>query len=146
MPWTPKDCIVVPVDFSDSAALAVNEALAMAAGPQNVHVIHVIPQIDAISPGAIFGNQTEDKLIATCKEHLETFLASREINGVTAHVIIGDPGMKVVEYAAEHKADLIVVPSHGYHGLKHLLLGSVAERIIRHAACPVYVLRRVDAE
>ena len=54
---------------------------------------------------------------------------------------IGDPGTKIVEYAREIKADLIVMPSHGRTGIKHLLLGSVAERVIRLAECPVMVRR-----
>ena len=54
----------------------------------------------------------------------------------------GDPGLMIADYAADVQADLIVMPSHGYHGVKRLLLGSVAERVLRHANCPVLVLRR----
>ena len=48
----------------------------------------------------------------------------------------GDPGLIIADYADEVHADLIVMPSHGYHGVKRLLLGSVAERVLRHANCP----------
>ncbi len=58
----------------------------------------------------------------------------------------GDPGLVITDYATEIGAGLIVIPSHGYHGLKRLVLGSVAERVIRHADCSVLVLRRGDAD
>jgi nucleotide-binding universal stress UspA family protein len=57
-----------------------------------------------------------------------------------------NPGTEIAEYADEIGADLIVIPSHGYHGVKRLLLGSVAERVIRAAHCSVLVLRRSDAD
>lgn len=145
MPWSARKCVIVPVDFSKSAADAVREALSMAAAPTCVHVVHVIPELDSVSPQVVFGHVTEDSLIESASRHLATFLASHEFEGVHTVVLTGDPGTKVVEFAAERKADIIVVPSHGYHGLKRLLLGSVAERIVRQAHCPVYVLRRHDA-
>ena len=61
-------------------------------------------------------------------------------------VLTGDAGLATADYASQVNADLIVVPSHGYHGVKRFLLGSTAERIIRHAHCSVLVLRRKDAE
>ena len=66
--------------------------------------------------------------------------------GVTVEVRFGNPGIEVAEFAEKTGADLIVLPSHGYHGVKRFVLGSVAERIIRHATCSVLVLRRSDAE
>ena len=146
MPWKPKGCVVVPIDFSDSGAPAVREALQMASSPDAVHVLHVIPDLDPVSPGTLFGNVDEAQLIEKASGFLQKFLQTHELQGVRTKIVMGDPGTKIVKYANDHSADLIVVPSHGYHGLKHLLLGSVAERIIRHAHCPVYVLRRHDAE
>ncbi|MEZ6125157.1 MAG: universal stress protein [Planctomycetaceae bacterium] len=146
MPWKPRNCVVVPVDFSESSAPAVREAMSMAAAPSGVHVVHVIPDIETVSPGALFGNVSEASLLENAEKHLQKFLSSQNIDGVKTHTMIGDPGTQIVDYALQKKADLIVIPSHGYHGMKHLLLGSVAERVIRHAECPVFVLRRLDAE
>ena len=72
-------------------------------------------------------------------------LSENDLDIVKAHVLTGDPGTTITDYANEHAADLIVIPSHGYHGMKRLVLGSVAERVIRHAHCSVLVLRRSDA-
>ena len=77
-------------------------------------------------------------------EHLTKFLKNPNVAGVKTIIREGDPGLLIADYAAEVHADLIVMPSHGYHGVKRLLLGSVAERVLRHANCPVLVLRRPE--
>ena len=56
--------------------------------------------------------------------------------------MIGDAGSEIVSYADRVSAELIVIPSHGRSGIKHLLMGSVAERVVRHAHCPVLVLKK----
>ncbi len=146
MSWNPGKCIVVPIDFSESAEPAVRQAIDMASSPDCVHVVHVLPDLDSVSPGVVFGNITDESRLAAARKYTADFLASHDLKGVNSDVLIGDPGTKVVDYASENNAQLIVIPSHGYHGVKHLLLGSVAERIIRHANCSVLVLRRHDAE
>jgi len=57
-------------------------------------------------------------------------------------VRFGDPGHEIVEYAREIEAGLVVMASHGQSALRHLLIGSVAERVVRLAHCPVLVLKR----
>ena len=79
-------------------------------------------------------------------EHFSTYLRDNRITGVQQVILEGRPGTAVPEYAEKMDASLIVVPSHGYDGMKRMLLGSVAEQIIRRAECPVFVLRRRDAE
>ena len=146
MSWKPKQCVVVPIDFSESAAPAIHEGLNLAQSADCVHVVHVLTDLDSMSPGVVFGNIDDDTRKEAATKFTREFLAKHNIEGVTVTVLIGDPGTRVVDFAKKKKADLIMVPSHGYHGVKHLLLGSVAERIIRHADCAVYVLRRHDAE
>ena len=58
----------------------------------------------------------------------------------------GQPGTEIGRYVTEVGAELIVIPSHGYGGFKRLLLGSVAEQVVRSADCAVLILRRPDAE
>ncbi len=146
MSWKPKQCVVVPIDFSDSAAPAVKEGLNLAASPDCVHVVHVLADLDSVSPGVVFGNITDESRRSAALKFTNEFLAKHDIEGATVTILTGDAGTEVVDFAKEKKADIIVVPSHGYHGVKHLLLGSVAERIIRHADCAVLVLRRHDAD
>ena len=68
-----------------------------------------------------------------------------QFSGVTQAIEVGDPASVVAAYARKHQADLIVVPSHGYHGIKRMVMGSVAEQIIRHCECAVLVLHRYDS-
>lgn len=146
MAWGNEQCVVVPVDFSESTPVAIRKALEIAAGPDNVHLVYVVPELDFVSPGVVFGNVTDVSRVTAAKKYTHEYLQEHSLPDVQTHILMGDPGTTVVEFATNKQADLIVIPSHGYHGVKHLLLGSVAERIIRHANCAVLVLRRHDAE
>ena len=122
-------------------------AIELAGGPANVHVVHVIPALNPVSPIGIWGDaDVESQLVKNAKEYLDTFLASHDIEGVKAAIEVGQPGNRIIDYAEEHNADLIVIPSHGHSGMKRAFLGSVAERVIRHANCATLVLRREDTE
>jgi nucleotide-binding universal stress UspA family protein len=146
MPWLPKKTVVVPVDFSDSSADALAVALQAVAGPADLHVIHVLLPLDYMSPGAVFDTVTEESRVAATEKHCAEFVRQHGAAGARVVVRQGDPGLGITEYAREAGAELIVIPSHGYHGLRRLVLGSVAERVIRHADCPVLILRRRDAK
>ena len=146
MSFLPKQTIVVPVDFSGESENAIRTALGMVDDPKNVHLVHVLFPLDSVSPGVVWGDVTDDKREQSVRDCFDSFLKDRNISGVTLSVQFGNPGLEISEYAEKHGADLIVVPSHGYQGVKRIMLGSVAERIIRHASCSVLVLRRSDAE
>ncbi len=146
MSFLPKQTIVVPVDFSGESENAIQTALEMADDPANVHLVHVLFPLDSVSPGVVWGDITDEKREQSVLDYFDSFLKDRNISGVTLSVQFGNPGLEIAEYAEKTGADLIVVPSHGFQGVKRVMLGSVAERIIRHASCPVLVLRRSDAE
>jgi len=141
-----KNCVVVPVDFSENTESAIQAALAFVDDPSQVNIIHVLFALDAVSPGVVFGGVTDESREANINEHLETLKKSLDAPALGTEVRVGNPGLQITEYAKELNADLIVIPSHGYHGFKRMVLGSVAERVIRLAECDVYVLRRNDAE
>ena len=145
MLWQPKNCVVVPVDFSESAAPAVREAIRNAKDPAAVRVLHVLPHLDALSPGAVWNEVSNATRLKHATNYMQNFLSENDLHDVQPEILIGDPGIQIAEYAEANNADLIVIPSHGYHGVKHLILGSVAERVIRHAHCSVLVTRRHDA-
>ncbi|HMJ66829.1 MAG TPA: universal stress protein, partial [Candidatus Binatia bacterium] len=65
---------------------------------------------------------------------------------VQAEVRIGKPHHEIVSLAKVLGADLIVIATHGYSGLKHAVLGSTAERVVRHATCPVLVVREKEKD
>lgn len=137
----------MPIDFSPSSATAVRTAIDLAVRPEAVHVVHVIPGLDPVSPLGVWGDEDAEKKMANkALVYLQTFLASNEIADVTPLILIGQAGNRIVEYSEDVCADLIVIPSHGYHGVKRAMLGSVAERVIRHANVATLVLRREDED
>lgn len=141
-----KQSVVVPIDFSGGSVDAINTALEFVDSHSQVHVVHVVLPLDNMSPGVVWGTIDDESRIKAVTDHFDEFLQNHGFTGVTTSVRVGNPGIEITEYATEVKADLIVIPSHGYHGVKRFLLGSVAERVLRHADCAVLVLRRADAE
>lgn len=135
--------ILLPFDYSDVATSAVDDALSMADETSRICMLHVLVPLYAISvePGMMIdlGDDQErvDGAVKGMKEMVNNPTAAIEYEAR-----IGDPSGEIVDYAKEIGADLIVMPSHGRTGLKRLLLGSVAERVVRHAECPVMVLRK----
>ena len=143
--WCPKKRVVVPVDFSQSTDATLDVALELVDDRPNIDVINVIPSFeDPIMIGSTV--LTDEDRRANRQEALEKYLAEHGYSGMSAHTIIGNSGTEIAEYANGIKADLVVMPSHGYHGLHRLVLGSTTERVIRYSNSPVLVLRRHDAE
>lgn len=136
--------ILFPTDFSELSQAAEQSAcdLADRFGAE-LHVLHVlsdvfltIPQTAAallISPDALEGE------VAGAEEAIQKVPPSVWASGrkVVRAVRIGSTYGTIVEYALENAIDLIVLGTHGHTGLKHVLLGSVAERVVQHAPCSV---------
>jgi len=142
-----KEKIVVPVDFSGEIGRAIDVALELAGGDvAKLHLIHVLFPLDNVSPGVVWGGISDEKRKVAIQEEFDQLTKDRNVVGASVEIRFGNPGLEVAEFAEEIGADLIVMPSHGYHGVKRLILGSVAERVIRHAKCSVLVLRRTDAD
>ncbi len=142
MHWLPKQSVVVPVDFSDPSLAAVDTALEMVEFPSHLHVIHVLPVLTAGEPGIMWDTLSDETRNQHAEAQLRDRLSDAKYRGVQSSSIVGDPGHKIAEHAEALSADLIVLPSHGRTGLKRLLIGSVAERVVRLAHCPVLVLRQ----
>ncbi|HVM42369.1 MAG TPA: universal stress protein [Gemmatimonadales bacterium] len=132
--------ILVTTDFSANSAVAFKPAIEIARKfGARIVLVHAMegasdPQVAATNLAA---------LAAMTREQLQE-CGAREIGKAvpwSAEVVFGPPYLAVTDAAAQHHADLIVVATHGRTGLLHLLLGSVAERIARTAACPVLTVR-----
>ncbi len=137
--------IVAAVDFSDTSddALRVACDLARFHGSR-LHVLHVIPDArqqawSVEAPGLDFSALQEESM-AEAERMLanRTEAATTGLAHVTRVVVAGLPAAReIAQYAATHSADLIVVGSHGYGPVRRLVLGSVADRVVRMAPCPV---------
>ena len=146
VPVFPVKCVVVPIDFSESSAAAVATALKLVSNWADVHVLHAILPSSTFSPTGEWAPLRQGEVVGTVsRNELAEYLEKHNFSGVTQATEVGDPASVVAAYARKHQADLIVVPSHGYHGVKRLIMGSVAEQIIRHCECAVLVLHRHDS-
>lgn len=142
MSWLPKQTIVVPVDFSEDAFSAIDTALELAPSPSAIHVVYVLPIFDPAEPDVVWSTINDETRRHHSEQALHERLADAKYKGLNFHVEFGEPGHKITELAAGLKAQLIVISSHGRTGISRLLLGSVAEKVIRLAHCPVLVLRK----
>jgi len=137
--------ILCPVDFSPSTRAAVDQAARLAEpGGLGITLIHVLEIPSRISGAPDFAEPIEavDRAATAHLEKLAAELRARTKVPVATRIRVGSPGAQVLSLLdAEPTYDLVVVGSHGRTGLARALLGSVAERIVRHAGCPVFVAR-----
>jgi nucleotide-binding universal stress UspA family protein len=133
--------IVVPVDFSAQSFDAVDTALQFAERPENVHVVYVEPELNIGEPELEWQTIDIEARSQSATQALRHRLSDEKYRGISFDIEVGDPGYRIVEFAKRTNADLVVMPSMGRTGIAHLLLGSVAERVVRHSHCPVLVLR-----
>jgi nucleotide-binding universal stress UspA family protein len=142
MSWLPKKRVVVPTDFSEESMAAIDTALEIAAGASAIHVVHVLPELVVIEPSVAWATISDEDRIEATEQQLHQALEGEKYRGINVKVLVGDPGHSIADYAQDAKAELIVLPSHGRTGLKRMLIGSVAERVVRLAHCPVLVIRK----
>lgn len=132
--------IVVPVDFSEESDGALDMALEIAAEGRQITAVHVAPPIGSFEPGVVYV-ATDAEREESLKHSLHKRYDDPKYREISIEILFGDPGHEIAEFAKKENVGLIVMPSHGRTGLAHLLIGSVAERVIRLAHCPVLVLR-----
>jgi nucleotide-binding universal stress UspA family protein len=130
------------VDFSDESMAAIATALQLVADPSHVTVVHVLQEVSVLEPTE--GWQPPDAAIRV--QHVTAGLRERlqslGHSAIKLEVLVGDAGHEIADLAVREKAELIVLPSHGRTGIRRWLIGSVAERVVRLAHCPVLVLRK----
>jgi len=136
--------LLVPVDFSTQSRAAVREAIVFAqAFGATVDVAHLWRQPGTKTPGA--ENTLNEFSASEQGAQMRDYLASLEEHGVHVRgrlqVVHDEPYKAIVELAHNEGFDLIVIGTHGRTGVSHLLHGSVAERVVRHATCPVLSIR-----
>ena len=142
MSWLPRQIVVVPVDFSDDSLAALETARDLVDDPAHLHVVHVLPILEANDPGVIWHMIDDESRSQHAAEALNKELADRGYQRSQVAIRFGDPGHEIAQYAEQVDAGLIVVSSHGKSGLTRLLIGSVADRVVRLAHSAVLVLKR----
>lgn len=136
------DHVVVPIDFSDPAEQALDYACQLAGKlGATIHLVHAIGPIGELP----LGPQLLDELGGERRRALEELAARRREHATFGPPIleVADPRDAILDAVEKVGAELIVMSTHGRRGLSRVLLGSVAESVIRRAPCPVLVVRPV---
>jgi universal stress protein A len=138
--------ILAPTDFSEFSKQAVESALTLAQTfGAKLLLLHVVElpayPIEGFVP-AIGTTLIEDLERQASLDLAQVLPQSRNTSvEVLRQVVVGNPYSQIIEIAQVEKADLIVMATHGRTGLSHLVMGSVAERVVRTAPCPVLTIR-----
>lgn len=143
--------ILLASDFSETAACAVEHAVLMAkAFGAALHVLHVVEnEIPAIMDGmAYLPVNYFEEIEKQAAEQLEQVITreDRDTLSVTLAIRKGASFLEIIRYARDQKMDLIVLGTHGRGALAHVLLGSVAEKVVRKAPCAVLTVRHPQHE
>ena len=137
--------ILLPTDFSDTAGHALGYAADLASRYRaSVHLLHVVSDPRAQDwAGEVEGLVVPD-LLAKWRGDAERRLGEVSLGDVETvrAVRVGHAFVEIIHYAAGNAVDLIVMGTHGRGPVRHLLLGSVAEKVVRKAPCPVLTVRQ----
>jgi nucleotide-binding universal stress UspA family protein len=146
--------ILCPTDFSENSEHAMKYALALATLSQaQLELFHVVepisypqstklfePVLDEVEitmkMEAAFQKQLEDQVIALKEEYPK----------ITGRLVTGNTFLEILQAARDDDVDMIVMGTHGRTGLAHVLIGSVAERVVREAPCPVLTVKHPEHE
>lgn len=140
--------ILVPIDFSPTCQKALQYAVAFArqfgAKITLLYAIEPFPE----SEERIYETMDIEQVMGPVRQQLQALAASAVESDLLDATLVrsGVPFVVITDLARDLETDLIVITTHGYTGLKHVFLGSTAERVVRHAPCPVLVVREREHE
>ncbi len=141
--------VLYPTDFSEPAAYALPLAARIAEGyGAELHALHalILHAADAVEADRLFPRMEDalEELDTWAARRMSSHLGDHELDHLVVHEA-RERGISaapvILEYAEAHDIDVIVMGTHGRRGLRHLLMGSVAEEVVRHAPCPVITVR-----
>jgi universal stress protein A len=139
--------LLVPVDFSEASKQALDYAVGLARTcGDKLTLLHVVDLPSYVTDGHTPLHLTmalRDDMQASAQRELARLLpeGSGAPVEIARRVVVGVPHQQILEAAAAERVDWIVMATHGRTGLSHLLIGSVAERVVRTASCPVLTMR-----
>jgi len=144
------ETILVAVDFSEPSKQALETAIELAR--REGAVLHIAHALELPTPiFTTYAFEMPEAYLTSAREESQRLLqeavdeAGRRGVEAKSHLLNAPAAMAIEEMAREVDADLVVVGTHGHTGLRHLALGSVAERVIRHAPCNVLVVKHVPS-
>lgn len=141
--------IITALDFSDASTAVLAAAVSMAKVHQaSLHIVHVLePEPSYTAYGMtpeefpaiqVFQQETKKRAEARLNQAIAT--AKEQLGDVRAELLIGSPLHSIIDYVHKTTADLVVLGTHGHGAVAALLIGSVAEGLVRKAVCPTLVI------
>ena len=153
--------ILIPTDFSDASRQAIAYGIELAAKFQaEAHLLHVVEENlytdfsyaeGILKPVPVFNDlmnarqEMLDRAVDASRQEGREIDLQVGSGNLFSHLKSGYPASVIVELARELPADLVVIATQGRSGLAHLILGSVAERVVRECPCPVLTFRKAGA-
>jgi nucleotide-binding universal stress UspA family protein len=150
----PLKRILVPTDFSKPAQEAFKAAVELAQHfSAQLLMVHIVPPVPVpyqpmVSPAPAFDITAYlQDMVKISRDTLQNYTNEHVPQGVPASVSVaaGDPAYEILRLAKELDSDIIVIATHGHGGWRHFLFGSVAEKVVRLAECPVLVVHAPEA-
>ena len=146
--------ILCPTDFSENSEHALKYALALATLSQaKLQLFHVVEPISYPRSTELFEPVLDEveltmKMEAAYQKQLEDQVAAlkEEYPKITGKLVTGNTFLEIIQVARDDDVDMIVMGTHGRTGLAHVLIGSVAERVVREAPCPVLTVKHPEHE
>ncbi len=145
--------ILVPTDFSKYSTHALTYAAAFADKfGAEIHLLHVVQNLALLVPDMVNVVPpivpSMEQMTGAVRDALERTVRENQLDqlAVRKEVREGTPFYEIIQYAKELDIDLIVLATHGHSGLAHVLLGSVTEKVVRKAPCPVLTVRHPEHE
>ena len=136
--------ILVPTDFSEHSEKAIQYGAELATKfGAALHLLHTVDTTPVLyGEGGAFPFESAEEIVAVAVKQLDQIEVESPGEGqVVRRASQGTPFVEIVRYAKENNVDLIVLGTHGRGAIAHMLLGSVAEKVVRKAPCPVLVVR-----
>jgi len=141
--------ILVPTDFSKHSHIALTYGVAFAKkfGAQ-LHLLHIVQDLAVFFPDTVTVVPPTDQLTEAVEAALLRVVQENHLEDLKVKTVVrsGSPFHEVAQYAREENVDLIIMGTHGRGGLMHLLMGSVAEKVVRKSPCPVLTVRDHEHE
>jgi nucleotide-binding universal stress UspA family protein len=145
--------ILVPTDFSKFSQIALVYAAAFAEKfAAELYLLHVVQDLAVFIPDMITvappPAPTVEQMTQAVHDAFDRIVKENQLDRFTIHreVREGTPFYEIIRFAQENDIDLIVMGTHGHTGLAHMLLGSVTEKVVRKAPCPVLTVRHPEHE
>ena len=148
--------IVTPVDFSDNSKMIAESAVFLAASFKASLVLlfvvqkfedysgFFVPQMSIPDFEQDLFSQAEEKMTSFCQE-IRGVAEAQGVDKVEGKVVVGDVAEQIVSFACNAEGGLIVMGTHGYKGLEKIMFGSVADKVVKSASCPVMTINPYTA-